>query len=99
MSPDAIASNVGPFWRVHVANLLEEVPSNPGTWALRQPLHILDDLLRQVARRAMVLDDPELTRLMLQLTLYSVADPHSPDYDRETIAQLLRTDPQPAKET
>lgn len=78
-----------PPWRVHTARLLAEIMENPSCEVLRQPLLIMDHLLRQVAARAIVLDDPELNRLMLRLTLYSVADPMSPDHDAELTTKLI----------
>lgn len=80
-------------WRVHTAKLLAEVMENPSCDILRQPLTIMDDLLREVAARAIELDDPVLTRLMLQLTLYSVADPMSPDHDPGLVNELLHGGP------
>lgn len=68
-------------WKVHTANLLQEILSNAGTSILAQPLKILGRLLAEVGERASQLNDPELNHLMCRLTIYSVADPKSPDYD------------------
>lgn len=81
-----------PEWRVHTARILEEVLSNKGTWALRIPLLTLDNLLRQVAVRAIELDDPALNKLMVRLTLYSVGDPYSPDFDQSVITAMMESD-------
>lgn len=78
-----------PLWRVHVRQLFEEVLANPNMWALRQPPGILDSLLRAVATRASELGDPELNRLMVQLTLYSIADPTSPDHAPAVVNAML----------
>lgn len=76
-------------WKVHVPNLLSEIMNNSGAAVLRIPLLTLANLLQQVASRAIELDDKELNRLMLRLTLYSVADPHSEKYDAKGVAEYL----------
>lgn len=67
-------------WKLHTPNLLSEILTNKGTEILWIPMHLLCNLLGQVAQRAASLHDPELDALMMALTLYSVADPESPDY-------------------
>jgi hypothetical protein len=76
-------------WKVHTPNLLKETLTNPGTSALSTPFSIFGKLLAAVAERAIELKDPELDKLMLRLTLYSQADPESPDYDKELVTRLL----------
>lgn len=76
-----------PGWSVHTPNLLEEVLSNPGAAALNIPINILGKILYAVAERAGELNDEKLNALMMQLTLYSVADPESPDYDVNIVAE------------
>lgn len=76
-------------WKVHTPNLLKEIGGNPGLWALKVPLNIFADLLAQTAARASELNDPELNALMVRLTLYDVADPHSPGFDAATVARVL----------
>ncbi len=68
-------------WRVHTPNLLKEIASYSKQPVLRTPIAILGSLLASVGERATVLNDPELNRLMLRLTIYSAADPESEDYD------------------
>ncbi len=83
----------GPLpWRVHTPNLLTEVLNNPGTSILSKPINILGKLLAEVATRASELNDVELNKLMIQLTLYSVADPSSDDYDGATVKMYLYPD-------
>lgn len=72
-------------WKVHTPNLLKEILQNSGTEILSMPLHIMGNLLAKVATRASELNDHELNKLMLQLTLYEKADPESPEYDREVM--------------
>jgi hypothetical protein len=80
-----------PFgWRVHTPNLLREIISgHTGGWIFNQPLRILGDLLHSVGTRAAEINDPELNALMARLTIYSVADPTSPDYDQERFFRVL----------
>lgn len=68
-------------WKVNTHGLLQEVLQNNETGILTIPLRIFAELLDAVARRAIVLNDHELNKLMCRLTLYSIADPTSPDYD------------------
>jgi hypothetical protein len=78
-------------WRVHTPQLLQEVLSNDQTAALTRPMQILGRLLADVANRAIALDDPELNKLMIRLTLYSIGDPDHPDYDEAKVQELLAT--------
>jgi len=76
-------------WKVHTRGLLEEISTNPQCATLRIPIKILDGLLRQVAKRAIEINDEKLNALMMCLTLYSIADPDSPDYDGKRLSKLL----------
>lgn len=67
-------------WKVHTVGLLKEIQNNPGTGAMRIPLQIFADILEEVAARAIVLDDKEMNKLMIRLTLYEEADPNSKEY-------------------
>lgn len=77
------------YWTVHTPNLLNEIGCNTGASALKIPLNIFGKILYEVARRASELNDPELNQLMMRLTLYAIADPESPDYDRDIVNQVL----------
>lgn len=79
----------GVRWRVHTSQMLAEALTNAGMWALRQPFLIFDGLLREVATRAAQLNDPVLNRLMMQLTLYAVADPNSPAHQPHVVYDAL----------
>lgn len=74
-------------WKVQTACLLQEILNNDGTAILTIPLQIFASLLADVASRASELNDRQLNKLMLQLTLYSAADPTSPDYDRKLMEE------------
>ena len=63
------------YFRVHIPNLLGEILTNQSCSILAIPLNVTARLLMGVADRARELDDPELNKLMLKLTLYSIADP------------------------
>ena len=76
-------------WKVHTPNLLKEILSNSQTAILRIPINVFGRLLYQVGERARVLNDLELNRLMLRLTIYSQADPESEDYDPELCKKIL----------
>jgi hypothetical protein len=74
-------------WKCHTPNLLAEIMNNSGAVILRMPLTIMSRLLEQVAIRASQLNDKELNKLMLQLTLYEAADPDSPNYDLKLLKE------------
>lgn len=77
-------------WKVHTTELFKEILNNhPGCSQLIIPFRILGNLLAQVAQRATELNDPQLNKLMIRLTLYSIADPKDPDYDPELVTQIL----------
>lgn len=67
-------------WRVHTPKLLNETLINDGAAILNIPIKIFANLLSQVADRAVELNDKELNKLMLRLTLYESADPDSEDF-------------------
>lgn len=81
--------NHNPEWRVHTSNLLMEILNNPGAGALAVPINILGKLLSKVGERAIELDDKELNKLMIQLSIYSVADPDSPDYNADVVEEYM----------
>lgn len=77
-------------WRVHTSRLLEEIAKHSGQSVLVQPLRILGSLLAKVGERASQLHDRELDALMMRLTIYTVADPESPDYDPTLVSEYLK---------
>lgn len=76
-------------WRVHTSRLLALVVENPECTVLRIPLSIFGKILAAVGERAAQLNDPEMNSLMARLTIYTVADPDSPDYDPVVAKELL----------
>ena len=79
-------------WRFHLPNLMREILVNPGTSALRRPLNLLGRKLHELAELAVKIDDPRLHLMMMDLTLYDVADPEKTPLEtiRETRAELTR---------
>jgi hypothetical protein len=77
-------------WRVNTPGLLSEISLNPQCAIMRIPLRIFANLLSEVGERAAELNDPRLNALMCRLAIYSVADPNSPDYDREQTEEILK---------
>jgi hypothetical protein len=73
-------------FRCHTPNLLKEIMCNNHMSILVQPMRIFQDLLAQVATRAIELDDEKLNKLMVRLTLFEQADPASPHYSKEITA-------------
>lgn len=79
--------NAEPVFTRRLVAVLATRPENRGeAVALAQ----MDLIMRQVAQRALELDDPPLHRLMVQLGLYSVADPDSPEYDESVVKEILK---------
>lgn len=79
-------------WRVHLPNLFKEIGGNPQVAILQRPIQIVGNILHLVAERATEINDPVLNKLMIQLTLYSVADPNEPDHNPEIIHDYLYGD-------
>lgn len=77
-------------WRVHTPNLLKEIVQHSNQPILRQPIHILKQLLVEVGERAAELDDCKLNALMCRLTIYSIADPESTEYDPQRALGIIK---------
>ena len=78
-------------FRVHTINLLKEIVDGamPRTMGvLFVPINTFKALLGKVAERAIELNDPIMNMLMYDLTLYSIADPESPDYDEKAMQEI-----------
>ena len=61
-----------------------------GTDILRIPIGIFVKLLYEVGQRASELNDPELNKLMIRLTIYEIADPENKNYDKELCDKILK---------
>lgn len=83
-------------WKIHTSGLFEEILlNNPSCVIFKSPLFIMRGLMAKVAQRAIELNDPQLNTLMIRLTLYSIADPKSPDYDPQEVNNYLSGVPSP----
>lgn len=83
-----LSATIPAEWRVHSPRLLQEIADCSGHGIYRVPLNIFGKLLAAVGERAAELNDPKLNALMCRLTIYSVADPDSPDYSREALREI-----------
>lgn len=86
----ASAGGLACEWRVHTSLLLEEIAKHSQQPALVKPIQILGRILAMVGQRASELHDRQLDALMMRLTIYTVADPLSPDYDPDLVSEYLR---------
>ena len=77
-------------WKCHTPNLLGEILTNTQCAILKIPLNILARLLMKVATRASQINDPELNALMCRMTLYEIADPESPNYNKKELNRALK---------
>ena len=68
------------YWKCHTPNLLNEILNNNGMAIFEKPLNIFGKMLAQVADRAVEINDLELNKLMIRLSLYESADPSSNNY-------------------
>lgn len=79
-------------WRVNTPGLLKEmVEYTHEGGALAAPINIFRMILIEVAKRAIELDDPEMNKLMIRLSLYSIADPRSPEFDLKKCTKYLES--------
>lgn len=83
-------------WKVHTYLLLKEIVNCSGQAILEKPINIFGKLLAAVGERAVELNDPKLNALMCRLTIYTVADPESPDYDPATVREVMKSANDPA---
>ena len=76
--------------KVHTSNLLAEIVNCSGVGIYKIPISIFGKLLAAVGERAAELNDPKLNALMCRLTIYTIADPKSPDFDQEKTREILK---------
>lgn len=87
---DKIEQDSSLQWRVHTPGLLKEIAENTREgWAVQIPLRIFAEILAEVGQRAAELNDDKLNALMCRLTIYSIADPSSEDYDKDLTNQII----------
>ena len=78
---------------LHTRRLIEELTQSSMRHqelaTLRIPLNALIGCLNRLPEIASEIDDPRLNVLMMQMALYSVADPEHPDYDPDFVKQYM----------
>jgi hypothetical protein len=81
-------------WKVHVNDLFVEIAEHTqGGTCVAVSLHILQELLIEVAERAIKLNDPELNKLMIRMSLYSISNPHDKEYNPKLVSEILGESP------
>ena len=78
-------------WKVNTNGLMNEVMTCQGAAVLYIPLKIFLNLLALVAKRATVLNDKELNKLMLRLSLYDISNPKSESFDQAAVEEYLNS--------
>jgi hypothetical protein len=78
-------------FKIHAPQFLKELfDLNPKLGGvLFVPANVFRLYLAQIAERASQLNDPKLNAIMVQMSLYEVADPQSPEYDAKVAADLI----------
>ena len=79
-------------WRVNTPGLLKEIVecSREGHTFISS-IRILQGVLSEVAERAIKLNDKEMNKLMIRLSLYSISDPRSPEFDLDKTSKYLES--------
>lgn len=88
---DVVIEEINFVFKSNVKSLFEEVIDNGGiaVQAASMPLKITYQILLEVAKRASELNDDKLNALMCRLSLYSVADQYSEDFDAGIVSKTL----------
>lgn len=91
-----IPTNTNLEYRVDAANLLsglyafaskDDAEGDFNMFTI--PMSIFCETLAKVGQRAGELNDPQMNALMCRLTIYSVSDPTSEDYNAELTQQII----------
>ena len=71
-------------WKANVPALFAEIlTANQSMWIMKQPLIIVDNILREGANRALELQDEEMISIFARLSMYEgCADAKHPDHQR-----------------
>lgn len=78
-------------WKVNTNGLINEVMTCGGSSTLYLPFKIFLCLLADVAKRASELNDKELNKLMLQLSLYDISNPKSKSFDQDAVEKYINS--------
>lgn len=82
--------NANNTFKLHFANLTQEILKNTGTQILRLPMMMIRDIMAKVGERCANINDAELNSYMAQLAIYSVCDPQNKDaYDSKIAHETL----------
>jgi hypothetical protein len=85
--------NLSSAFTLHTPNALNDIIANAQTESkmeVQLVINTLQGFLLKIADRAIELNDDELNALCCRMTLFSQADPTSPDYDREGVEALYK---------
>ncbi|MCK5606748.1 hypothetical protein KAR91_32900 [Candidatus Pacearchaeota archaeon] len=76
-------------WKVNTPQLLTEIiGSNEGMAILHKPLTIFQHLLAEVANRAIEINDEQLNKIMIRLSLYEHSTPDGTKEHEELMKYL-----------
>ena len=78
-------------WSVNAPQLLQEISLNKDLWVLNKPLNIFQSILGELAKRAIEIDDKELNKIMIRLSLYDISNPQSKDFNQQQINEYLNS--------
>ena len=71
------------YWKADTPALFKEIlNNNESMWIMRQPLIIVDSIMREAAHRAMELQDEKLIAIMARLGMYEACNPSHPDHKK-----------------
>jgi len=77
-------------WKCDIMGLLKELlENNPTAWACTKPIRILQSILAELSKRAIELNDLELNKIMMRLSLYSVSSPGDKEFNQEIVNEYL----------
>lgn len=96
-----VADKTGLYWKIHLPNMLQEIAQNggPGVYTLKIPLQILGSILYELGEVASEINNPQLNAIMMQLTIYSIADPESSEYKPGFATKYMNQHLRPKKPT
>ena len=82
--------NIQKHVKVNTPGIFREIVEfNDGCAIFATPLMWTKAILAEVAERAIELNDPVLLAHMMRLSLLSVSDPESPDFDQKLVSNYI----------
>lgn len=80
-------------WRVNIAALLDEIlNSNDLMGIFKIPFSILGKMLALAGKRAAEINDPELNKLMMRLSIYAEGDAYDKHYNQKKYDAVMDID-------